>query len=277
MSLFIPDQAIPFQPDGSDLPLFRHDFHRRTEKAQADAAASGAELLVSPLFQVLEITAGKPVLLHLGASQRVQFQVLGSDRQIHIGKAADFPDFLGSELGLDRSPAAQHQDLFNRAAAKGLQSVPGDIRRGQIFRIPHQDSRDVHGHVAHTHHRHPPCGQIEPVVSMIRMPVVPRHKRSRRVATRQILSRNVQAPIRPTSDGIDNLIIMLLQFVHLQVTAHLDVAEESESGIPRGDFVGANDFLGFLVIRSHAVAHQPVGHGHALEHVHVQVEILLLE
>ena len=104
---------------------------------------------------------------------------------------------------------------------------------------------------------------------MIGMPVVPSHKRRRRVATRQILSRDVQPPVRPASDGIDNLIVMLLQFLHLQVAAHLDVAEESEAGIPRRGFVGANHLLGFLVIRSHTVAHQPVGHGHALEHVHV--------
>ena len=28
ISLFIPDQTIPFQPDGADPPLLRHDFHR---------------------------------------------------------------------------------------------------------------------------------------------------------------------------------------------------------------------------------------------------------
>ena len=112
---------------------------------------------------------------------------------------------------------------------------------------------------------------------MIGMPVVPGHERRRRVAARQILSRDVQPPVRLTSDGIDNLIVMLLQFHHLQVAAHLDVSEEPEARIPGRGFIDANHSLGFLVVRSHTVAHQPVGHGHALEHVHVQVQILLFQ
>src|SRR5262245_11314203 len=104
-----------------------------------------------------------------------------------------------------------------------------NVRRLELARMPHQNSRHVHGDVPHTDHDRP--GRAEEWLRgpVRRVPVVPADYRGRRNATRQILSRDVESAIGSTADGDENLVVRSLELVHGEVAPDLDVAEEAKS------------------------------------------------
>ena len=101
----------------------------------------------------------------------------------------------------------------------------------------------------------------------MRVGVVPAHETHRGMAPGQILSRNPQPAVALRPDRVDDLVVAGAQVLQRHVVAERDVAEVTDL-IPGQQLrVDASDRLDGLVVRSHAVADQPVRRGQVVDHV----------
>lgn len=97
------------------------------------------------------------------------------------------------------------------------------------------------------------------------------------MAAREILAGDAQVAIDARAVGEDNRVVALPELVHGDIRAHIDIAEEAESGPGGGLLVDPDDRLDLRVVRRHARADQPERRGEAIEHVHLDLNALLLE
>ena len=125
-----------------------------------------------------------------------------SSGRAHVGagQLADFPDLRVREGGLSRPPPAEEINLADAALPERGQRVVADVGRGELVGRPAEDPRHVHGHVADADHRDLFLREVEPLLPVVWVPVVPGHEVRRRVAAPKILPgipmrRSVWAPV----------------------------------------------------------------------------------
>ncbi len=100
-----------------------------------------------------------PVGLHqpgalAGRIEGIQVMLALADHHVHAVQLAELAQFLGGELGLGRTAAADHVHLANLARLERLEHRLGDIGLTQLGGVLDQDAGDVHRYVADADHRH---------------------------------------------------------------------------------------------------------------------------
>ena len=109
---------------------------------------------------------------------------------------AQQPHQLGQgESSLGHSPARQQDNLLDTTVAQCLEGVVGDIGLRKFVRIRGEDAGDVKRDIAIADDDDLPAAQVEPMVGVIGMAVVPGDEVGRGLASRQVFAGNAEAAI----------------------------------------------------------------------------------
>ena len=118
-----------------------------------------------------------------------------------------------------------------RLSPQRLERVVGDVGFCELLGRAHQDPRDIDGDVAHADHRGALSREIERVVTIIGVPVVPGHEFRGRVAAQEVLARYAHPAVRLGAGRKQHLVVVLLQIGQREVRAEVDVTEEPEARV----------------------------------------------
>ncbi len=210
-------------------------------------------------------------LLELRSRQGIELDLLGRGGHVGAGQLAELADLGVGEGSLRRAPPAEEIHLAHAALAERGERVVADVGRRQLLGGPAEDAHHVDRDVAHAHHRDPLLRQVEAVLAVVGVPVVPGDEVGRRVATAKVLAGDAHAAVGLGAGGVDDLVVVRPEILERDVLPQLDVAEEAEPGM-RGRLVeGSGDVLDLLVVRSHSEADQSVRRRQAVEQIHLDV------
>ena len=208
----------------------------------------------------------------LGAAGGIERQIAGIDEDVAVLELPQLAQLLVGELGLSRTAPADDVDLPHAALGQCLQGVLGDVRSAQLVRRLAQDAAEVGGHVALADDDHDFPGQVEAAVPVFRMAVVPGDELDGGVAAQQIFPGNAEVPVALGAAGEHHGVIMGSQLLHRHVAPHRHVGQQVEAGQTGDALIRQDRLLELGMVGRHAVTHQPIGRGQALQHVHAHRE-----
>ena len=246
LPLVVRDERVAHQPQLCDVARgVANDFDGRDQEPHVQAPGAALGLSDGIALQDLDLPYKLAIVarVELGLAERIQRHLVGPHDHVRVGHLADFLDLGVGERRLCRAAAAEQEHLPDTALAQGIERVIGDVGGFELFGRAHEHACDVDGDVADAHDRSALHGQIELARTVVRVPVVPGDEFCRWMASREVFARNAHAPVGLRAGGEHNLVIVPAQIVQREVTAQLDVAEETESRVGGGRVVGAGDGL----------------------------------
>ena len=158
-----------------------------------------------------------------------------------------------------------------------LDRVVGGVGLAQLVVGQRQHPRDVHRHVAVADHHGALDREVEVVVGVVGVGVVPADEGGGGVAAGQVLAGDPERAVGLAADREDDRVVEPFQLLDLDVVADLHVAEEAEALARRGFFVDAGHRLDLRMVRRDAAADQPEGGGEAVEEVDLGVDVAVFE
>ena len=158
-----------------------------------------------------------------------------------------------------------------------LDRVVGGVGLAQLVVGQGQHPGDVHRHVAVADHHRPLAGEVELVVGVVGVGVVPADEGGGGVAAGQVLAGDAELAVGLAADREDDRVVEPLEVLDLDVVADLDVAEEAEALAGRGFLVDPDHRLDLRVVGRDAAADQAEGGGEAVEEVDLGVRVLVFE
>ncbi len=251
--------------------LVAQDLHRRDPEAQHDP-------LPAPLRLGLLVAADQLDVALVGRLDPLQPDVgplRGVDDHVGVVQVGQLAQLRIGERRLRRTAPAQHHDLLHRRPGQQLDRVIGRVGHPQLADIQGQHPRHVQGHVAVAHHHDRPRAQVEVMIGVVRVTVVPGHELRRRMRPRKLLPRDAQLTILRRPDRIQHRVIRRGQLLMGDVHAHLHVAVEAKALLGRRLLIHPRDRLDLRMVRRHPVAHQPPRRGQLVEHVDLDHALLV--
>ena len=134
-------------------------------------------------------------------AQRVERGFFRAHDGVGSFEHAQFLGLRRGKRGLNRPAPPQYMDLANPAFPQPFERMIRNIGGGQFFGRAAQDARYVDGDIADADNHRGADGQVEFQMSVVRMPVVPRHEFGSRTGCLSGLSpgmpreRSVCAPV----------------------------------------------------------------------------------
>ena len=256
------------------------DLDRRGEEAQDDPLLLALGRALGELAQGLDVDAGglvDLVGLEEGGARRVELDVGRVDDDVGVLHLAQLPDLRVGEGGLDRPAAAEDDDLADLLRVEQLDRVVGGVGLAQLVVGQRQHPGDVHRHVAVADHHRPLAGEVEVVVGVVGMGVVPADEGGGGGAAGQVLAGDAERAVGLAADREDDRVVEPFQVLDLDVVADLDVAEEAEAVARRGFFVDPGHRLDLRVVGGDTAADQAERGRQAVEEVDLGVQVLALE
>ena len=178
------------------------------------------------------------------------------------------------ERGLHGPAAAEERDVADAAVAERVQRMVGDIGRSQLVVREREHARDVERHVAVADDDGVLDGQVELVVAMVGVAVVPPDEVGRGRDAGQLGARDAERPPDLRADRIDDGVVAGDEVVARDVPPDLEVAVPAEPRM-RGDLlVDAGHRLDLRVVGRDARAHEAPGRRQPLEHVDLDRAVL---
>ena len=153
----------------------------------------------------------------------------------------------------------------------------GGVGLAQLVVGQGQHAGDVHRHVAVADHDRPLAGEIELVVGVVGVGVVPTDEGGGGVTAGQLLAGDAELAVGLAADREDDRVVEPLEILDLDVVADLDVAEEAEALARGGFFIDPDHRLDLRVVGGDAAADQAEGRGQAVEEVDLGVHVLAFE
>jgi hypothetical protein len=146
-----------------------------------------------------------------GQVERVQIRLVRVHHDIHAGQLAEFAQLFGGELGVRGAAPPDHVHLAHLGRVQRLEHWLRHVSRRQRSRVPGQDPRHVHGHVADTDHRHRlgvqgECGHLD-----VRMPAVPVDEVGGRETARQVLAGDAEPPVAHRAGRVHHRVVRTQQ------------------------------------------------------------------
>ena len=184
------------------------------------------------LAQGLDVDAGglvDLVGLEEGGARRVQLDLGRVDDHVGVLHLPQLPDLRVGEGGLHRPAAAEDDDLADLLRVEQLDRVVGGVGLAQLVVGQRQHPGDVHRHVAVADHHGALAGEVEVVVGVVGVGVVPADEGGGGVAAGQVLAGDAELAVGLAADREDDRVVEALQVLDLDVVADLDVAEEAEA------------------------------------------------
>ena len=256
------------------------DLDRRGEEAQHDPLLLALGLALGELAQGLDVDPGRLVGLvglEEGGAGRVELDLGGVDDDVGVLHLAQLLDLRVGEGGLDRPAAAEDDDLADLLRVEQLDRVVGGVGLAQLVVGQRQHPGDVHRHVAVADHDGALAGEVELLVGVVGMGVVPADEGGGGVAAGQLLAGDAELAVGLAADREDDRVVEPLEVLDLDVVADLDVAEEAEALARRGFLVDPDHRLDLRVVGGDAAADEAEGGGEAVEEVDLGVHVFALE
>src|SRR5215218_2189441 len=273
------DQLVATDDDRFDLAVAL-DLDRGGEEAEDDPLFLALRLAPRELPQRLDVDLGRLVGL-IGFEEslagRVELDLGGVDDDVGVLHLPELLDLRVGEGGLNRTAAAEDDDLADLLRVEGLDRVVGGVGLAQLVVGESQHPGDVHRHVAVADHHGALAGEVELVVGVVGVGVVPADEGGGGMAARQVLAGDAELAVGLAADREDDRVVEAFQLLHLDVVADLDVAEEAEALAGGGFFVDPDYRLDLRVVRRDAAAHQPERGGEAVEEVNLGMQVAVLE
>ena len=149
----------------------------------------------------------------------------------------------------------------------------GGVGLAQLVVGQGQHPGDVHRHVAVADHHGALAGEVELVVGVVGMGVVPADEGGGGVAAGQLFAGDAELAVGLAADREDDRVVEPLEVLDLDVVADLDVAEEAESLAGGGFFVDPDYRLDLRVVRGDAAADEAERRRQAVEEVDLSVQV----
>ena len=165
----------------------------------------------------------------------VELQLGRVDDHVGARELAELEQLGVGERGLRRPAAAEHDDLLARdARQQRVERVVGGVGGRELVGVEHEHARDVDRDVAVADDDRAPRRQVELVVGVVGVAVVPGDELRRGVRARAGPRPGSRAGCRRGADRVDDRVVALEQVRARDVAAELDAAEEAEAaGAPR--------------------------------------------
>ncbi len=276
-----PSSTSSLRPITIDLDLaVALDLDRRGEEAQHDPLLLALRLALGELAQRLDVDPGRLVGLvglEVGGAGGVELDLGGVDDHVGVLHLAQLLDLRVGEGRLDRAAAAEHDDLADLLAVEQLDRVVGGVGLAQLVVGQGQHPRDVHRHVAVADHHRPLAGEVELLLAVVGVGVVPADEGGGGMAAGQLLAGDAEPAVGLAADREDDRVVEPLEVLDLDVVADLDVAEEAEALARRRFLVDADHRLDLRMVGGDAAADQAEGGGEAVEEVDLGVRVRVLE
>ena len=160
------------------------------------------------------------------------------------------------ERGLRGPAAAEHDHFVDRAAPSAPIAWSAVSVGRDLFGVEHEHAGDVDGDVAVADDDGARGGEVELVVGVVRVAVVPGDELRGRVRAGAVLARDAEAVVGRGADRVDDGVVALQQVLAGDVRAELDAAEEAEARVLGGLLVDARDALDLRVVRRDAGAYE---------------------
>ena len=115
----------------------------------------------------------------------------------------------------------------------------GGVGLPQLVGGEGEHPRDIHRDVAVPDHHRAVAGEVEHLIGVVGVGVVPADERGGGMAAGQVLAGDAEALVGLASDRVDDRVVALLELVDGDVLADLDVAEEAKAVARRGLLIDA--------------------------------------
>ena len=173
------------------------------------------------------------------------------------GELAELAQLGRRERGLRGAAAAEHDHLVDLGARpSGADRVVGGVGGRDLVGVEHEHARDVDRDVAVADHDRARGGEVELVVGVVGVAVVPGHELERTVRAGPVLAGDAEPVVARRADRVEHHVVAVQQVLAADVPAELDAAVEAEARVLRGLLVDARDALDLGVIGRHAGAHE---------------------
>ena len=240
--------------------LAADNLDRRGREAEHDAPVALASWSSGGRAERRQLLADHDVIDELG-------QVGALDVDVDVVTAEQPDELRQRERRLGRTAPAEQHDLAHGALPQGLQSVVGDVGGREAGGVRRQDAGDVEGDIAVAHDDGPLAAQVERVVRMLRVAVVPSHEVGRRGAARQLLPRDAERTVLRGAGRVDDRVVVLEQVVVRELRADVHVEEVAETGLVLDLPEQPVDRLRGLVIGRDPGTYEAVRRGQPVDHV----------
>ncbi len=121
------------------------------------------------------------------------------------------------------------------------------------------------------------AAEVELLLGVVGVGVVPADEGRGGVAAGQVLARDAEPAVGLAAEGEDDRVVEALEVLDLDVVSDLDVAEKAEAVACRGLLVDPDHRLDLGVVRGDAAPDQAERGGEAVEEVHLGVRLGVLE
>src|SRR5439155_312816 len=205
-------ETVLHEPKRPDMTLgVAQHFYRRDEKTREQALALPRRGTACVLLQDLHFLGGGAVGRRLEGGPRhgIELDLLWPHDQIGVGQLPQLLDFGIREGRLGGAATPQQVDLADTAVAERLQRVVGDVGRRQLLGRATQDAHHVDGDVAHAHYHRAFRREVEDMITVVGVAVVPGDELRRRVTADQILAGNAHPTIGLGARRIEPHIVIL--------------------------------------------------------------------
>ena len=239
------------------------ELDRRTQELQRDPPAGGAGRALSVAPQDVHVAAcgGLEVVGKLDVD-------LGRiDDDVDARQLAELAQLRVGERGLRRTPAPEDDHLADRGAGEGLDGMVGGVGGSELVGVEHQHAGDVEGDVPVADHDGALTRQVERLVRVGGVAVVPGDELGGGDRPRAIVAGDPEPVVGGRADGVHDCVVAPEQLRGRHVGADLDTAEEAEVRVLRGLLVDARHRLDLRVVGRDAGADEPVGRRQRIEQV----------
>ena len=146
----------------------------------------------------------------------------------------------------------------------------GGVGRREFGGVEHEHPGDIDRDIAVADHDCAAPVEVELMIGVERVAVVPSHEFGRRMRSGTVLAGDTEALVGRGPQGVDHGVVALAQVFPGDVGAQLDAAEESKRLVARGLGVDARHRLDLRVIRRHPGANEAIRRRQRVEQVDVK-------
>jgi hypothetical protein len=132
--------------------------------------------------------------------------------------------------------------------------VVGGVRAGELARCQDEHAREVERDVPVPHHHRAAAGEVELVVGLVGVAVVPGDEVRGGVRAGQVLAGDPEPAVGGRAEGVEHGVVGRGELLVRDVRAHLDVAAEAKPLLARDLLVDARDGLDLRVVGGNAGA-----------------------
>ena len=243
-------------------------------EVQVDVAVRAVEHVLRPALDDLDVARHDPVALDERGADRLELEVVRVlEHDVDTVELGELLELL-RRPGRLRGPATtEHVDVVDRRAAQRVEHVLRHVGGLQPLERRGEHAGDVDSDVADADDDDGPGrGEraLHPLAVGVGVAAVPGHEVGRGDAAGEVLARDVEATVARGAVGEHDGVVGVDQLGDGDVAADLDAREQAHARLLEDLLQRVAHAADRVVVRGHAVAHEPEGHREPVEDVDVR-------